>query len=94
MTQAAHILRFAAKPGREEELMAVFARALAAAIPGASVRELEGSGHAAPFDAPTAFSALIAESVPSKPPAPVATLTRGRNGSARTLPRVSPLDPG
>jgi pimeloyl-ACP methyl ester carboxylesterase len=38
-------------------------RALAVAIPGAKTREIEGAGHAAPFDAPDNFVELIAEAI-------------------------------
>jgi pimeloyl-ACP methyl ester carboxylesterase len=38
-------------------------RALALAIPGAKTREIEGAGHAAPFDATANFVELIAEAV-------------------------------
>jgi pimeloyl-ACP methyl ester carboxylesterase len=38
---------------------------LAAVIPTASFREINGAGHAAPFDAPTAFSTVIADAVAS-----------------------------
>ena len=48
---------------RSPENMAHFAEALAIAIPGASTRRIDGSGHAAPFDAPAAFVELIASSV-------------------------------
>jgi pimeloyl-ACP methyl ester carboxylesterase len=34
---------------------------LAAAIPGAKARAIEGAGHAAPFDAPASFVQLVAE---------------------------------
>jgi pimeloyl-ACP methyl ester carboxylesterase len=38
---------------------------LAAVIPTASFRQLEGAGHAAPFDAPVAFSKVIADAMAS-----------------------------
>jgi pimeloyl-ACP methyl ester carboxylesterase len=38
-------------------------RSLAAAIPTARTHRIEGAGHAAPFDAPVAFVALIADAV-------------------------------
>ena len=38
-------------------------RSLAAAIPGARTHRLEGSGHAAPFDAPAEFVQLVADAV-------------------------------
>jgi pimeloyl-ACP methyl ester carboxylesterase len=43
--------------------MARLVRALAMAIPGARTREIEGAGHAAPFDAPGNFVEVIAEAV-------------------------------
>ena len=38
---------------------------LAAVIPTASFRQIEGAGHAAPFDAPVAFSKVIADAMAS-----------------------------
>ena len=40
-------------------------RSLAAAIPTATARQIDGAGHAAPFDATTNFVRLIAESIPA-----------------------------
>jgi pimeloyl-ACP methyl ester carboxylesterase len=40
-------------------------RALAAAIPTATTRQIDGAGHAAPFDATTNFVQLIADSISS-----------------------------
>ena len=40
-------------------------RLLAAAIPTATTRQIEGAGHAAPFDAPTNFAQLIADTIAS-----------------------------
>jgi pimeloyl-ACP methyl ester carboxylesterase len=37
-------------------------RSLAAAIPAATARQIEGAGHAAPFDATANFVQLIADS--------------------------------
>jgi pimeloyl-ACP methyl ester carboxylesterase len=48
---------------RSPENMAYFAKTLAAAIPGATTHRIDGSGHAAPFDAPAAFGTLIAAGV-------------------------------
>ena len=42
-------------------------RSLAAAIPTATTRRIEGAGHAAPFDATTNFVDLIAESMRREP---------------------------
>jgi pimeloyl-ACP methyl ester carboxylesterase len=41
--------------------MARLVELLAAAIPTGSTYRIEGSGHAAPFDAPTEFVRLIAD---------------------------------
>jgi steroid delta-isomerase-like uncharacterized protein len=43
--------------------MARLVRSLAAAIPTARTHRIEGAGHAAPFDAPTAFVRLIADTM-------------------------------
>jgi len=48
---------------RSPRNMARLVRALAMAIPGARTREIEGAGHAAPFDAPGNFVDVIAEAV-------------------------------
>jgi pimeloyl-ACP methyl ester carboxylesterase len=42
-------------------------RSLAAAIPTARTHEIEGAGHAAPFDATTNFVQLIADSITPVP---------------------------
>jgi 3-oxoadipate enol-lactonase len=52
--------------------MARLVRSLASAIPGADVRELEGAGHAAPFDATSTFVTLVAETVSAKASSPAA----------------------
>ena len=51
---------------RSPRHMAGLVRALASAIPGATTREIEGAGHAAPFDAPSNFVQAIAESMPAE----------------------------
>jgi pimeloyl-ACP methyl ester carboxylesterase len=51
---------------RSDPTMAVIARSLANAIPAASVREIEGAGHAVAFDAPATFVKVIAEAIPSQ----------------------------
>ena len=48
---------------RSPDSMSRLVRMLAAAIPTAQVHEIEGAGHAAPFDAPTSFVQAIADSV-------------------------------
>ena len=47
--------------------MARLVRALAVAMPGARTHELEGAGHAAPFDAPSEFVDLIARTIAAAP---------------------------
>jgi pimeloyl-ACP methyl ester carboxylesterase len=42
-------------------------RLLAAAIPGATARQIDGAGHAAPFDATANFVRLIADSIGGRP---------------------------
>lgn len=48
---------------RSHETMARIARSLARAIPTASVREIEGAGHAVAFDAPANFVKVITEAI-------------------------------
>ena len=48
---------------RSPRNMSRLVRALASAIPGARTHEIEGGGHAAPFDAPDKFVELIAEPI-------------------------------
>jgi 3-oxoadipate enol-lactonase len=48
---------------RSPDSMRRLVQALAAAIPTARTREIEGSGHAAPFDATTNFVQVIADTV-------------------------------
>jgi pimeloyl-ACP methyl ester carboxylesterase len=50
---------------RSPNRMVGLVRSLAAAIPTATTRRVDGAGHAAPFDAPTGFVQLIAESIPN-----------------------------
>jgi pimeloyl-ACP methyl ester carboxylesterase len=50
---------------RSDPTMASITRSLAHAIPAASVRKIEGAGHAVAFDAPAAFVKVIAEAIPS-----------------------------
>jgi pimeloyl-ACP methyl ester carboxylesterase len=51
--------------GRSDPAMARIAHSLARAIPAASVREIDGAGHAVAFDAPAAFVNVIAKALPS-----------------------------
>jgi pimeloyl-ACP methyl ester carboxylesterase len=53
---------------RSPRYMCRLVQALAAAIPGASTREIAGAGHAAPFDAPSNFVELVAESIVTDAP--------------------------
>jgi pimeloyl-ACP methyl ester carboxylesterase len=48
---------------RSPDSMVRLVRALAAAIPTATAREIDGCGHAAPFDAPSQLVQLIADSL-------------------------------
>jgi pimeloyl-ACP methyl ester carboxylesterase len=53
---------------RSPRNMSRLVRALASAIPGARTREIEGAGHAAPFDATSNFVELVGEAVSTKVP--------------------------
>ena len=48
---------------RSPDSMVRLVRSLAAAVPGARMQEIEGAGHAAPFDATTNFVRLIADTI-------------------------------
>lgn len=48
---------------RSQSNIVALVRSLAAAIPTATTRRIEGAGHAAPFDAPANFVQLIADSI-------------------------------
>ena len=50
---------------RSPDGMVRLVRSLADAIPTARTQRLEGAGHAAPFDAPTAFVRLVADAIAS-----------------------------
>jgi pimeloyl-ACP methyl ester carboxylesterase len=50
---------------RSPNSMVRLVRSLAAAIPTARTHQIEGAGHAAPFDAPTNFVQLIADTITS-----------------------------
>ena len=50
---------------RSSSGMVGLVRLLAAAIPTATTHRIEGAGHAAPFDAPTNFAQLIADTIAS-----------------------------
>jgi pimeloyl-ACP methyl ester carboxylesterase len=52
---------------RSRKSMVGLVRSLAAAIPTATTREIDGAGHAAPFDATTNFVRLIADSMKGNP---------------------------
>jgi pimeloyl-ACP methyl ester carboxylesterase len=49
--------------GRSPESMVRLVRSLASAIPTSTTREIEGAGHAAPFDAPANFVQVVADSI-------------------------------
>ena len=78
-----------------------FACSLASAIPTASTHQIEGAGHAAPFDATANFVQLIADTITSSdrdsPPAaarPFEDMIKGRG--FRSCPRYlkGPTEPG
>jgi len=48
---------------RSADRMSVYARELAAAMPGGRTCRLDGAGHAAPFDAPDNFVRVIADAI-------------------------------
>ena len=50
---------------RSRRYMRPLTRALARAIPAAAVREIDGTAHAVPFDAPGNFARVIAEAIRS-----------------------------
>jgi pimeloyl-ACP methyl ester carboxylesterase len=52
---------------RSRRSMVGLVRSLAAAIPTATTRQIDGAGHAAPFDATTNFVRLIADSISGNP---------------------------
>ena len=55
---------------RSRGYMRSITRALAQAIPAATVREIDGTAHAVPFDAPDNFAQVIIETIrPSESPA-------------------------
>ena len=64
------------------DFMPRLVRSLASAIPGARAHRIEGSAHAAPFDAPTEFVDLIADTITSSDQ----SRTRSASGAARTRP--------
>ena len=49
--------------GRSPESMVRLVRSLASAIPTSTTREIEGAGHAAPFDATANFVQVVADSI-------------------------------
>lgn len=59
---------------RSPDSMFRLVRALAATIPTATVQQIDGAGHAAPFDAPDRFAQLVAGAI-------------GYRGGGRTPPR-------
>ena len=62
---------------RSPDVMAGYARSLAAAIPGGTARRIDGAGHAAPFDATEDFVRVIADVIAAG------------NGSSSSRPAVA-----
>jgi len=55
---------------RSRSYMRPLTRSLAQAIPAATVREIDGTAHAVPFDSPGSFAQVITETIrPSESPA-------------------------
>jgi pimeloyl-ACP methyl ester carboxylesterase len=70
---------------RSPSFMGPLVRSLASAIPTARTHEIEGAGHAAPFDAATEFVHLIAEAAAEAPVVGSPPAATGR--VRRALPR-------
>jgi pimeloyl-ACP methyl ester carboxylesterase len=62
---------------RSPDGMVRLVQSLASAIPTATTREIDGAGHAAPFDATTNFVQLIADAIN-----PVEAVTSGAGATA------------
>jgi pimeloyl-ACP methyl ester carboxylesterase len=75
---------------RSPNNMAGLVRSLAMAIPTARAHQIEGAGHAAPFDATTTFVQLIADCIALETVAVRVAAPRRSNGSARSRRRRSP----
>ena len=69
MVQATSRLRIKPNPSVESSMrrsapaIVRVTRTLARVIPGAALRQIEGAGHAAPFDAPAAFAKAISDAI-------------------------------
>ncbi len=63
---------------RSRSYMRAITRSLARAIPAASVREIDGTAHAVPFDAPGTFAQVITEAMHSPSLLRVAEVPTGR----------------
>jgi pimeloyl-ACP methyl ester carboxylesterase len=68
---------------RSRSYMRPLTRALAHAIPTATVREIGGTAHAVPFDAPGSFAQVIAEAMRSGDSAHAGATYRGQRESRR-----------
>ena len=66
-------------------------RSLAAAIPTASTQQIEGAGHAAPFDAPASLVQLIADTITEHLPAGVRLFDSAEAVARQTLRRIDAL---
>jgi pimeloyl-ACP methyl ester carboxylesterase len=68
---------------RSRSYMRPLTRALARAIPTATVREIDGTAHAVPFDAPVNFAQVIVEAMRSGDSAHAGATYRGQRESRR-----------
>jgi pimeloyl-ACP methyl ester carboxylesterase len=68
---------------RSRNYMRPLTRALARAMPTARVREIDGTAHAVPFDAPGTFAQVIAEAMRSGDSAHAGATYRGQRESRR-----------
>jgi pimeloyl-ACP methyl ester carboxylesterase len=68
---------------RSRGYMRSITRALAQAIPTATVREIDGTAHAVPFDAPGSFAQVIAGAIRSADGAPAGATYQGQRESRR-----------
>jgi pimeloyl-ACP methyl ester carboxylesterase len=68
---------------RSRSYMRPLTRSLAHAIPTARVREIDGTAHAVPFDAPDNFAQIIAEAMRSGDSAHAGATQRGQRESRR-----------
>jgi len=68
---------------RSRSYMRPLTRSLAHAIPTATVREIDGTAHAVPFDAPGRFAQVIVEAIRSAHGVPTGATYRGQRESSR-----------